>query len=528
MAQGVDRPLRAPRLRLSALALLALPLGFLALFYAYPLARTLAAASADGWAWLATPYVAGRLRIALVQALLSTALTLAVALPLAWLHHARRIPASGALLALHAAPFVLPVFVVVYGIQLTVGSALPPLAAVVLAHAYYNHGFAARVLHAALDRRPRRLEEAARTLGASRSAAFLRVSLPLLLPSVAAVALLVFLFSFSAFGTVLFLGAGRISTPETLMYAQLGGAFPRAERAAALGAVQLALGLALLVAYLALLRRARGHEQDAAPRREPARARDTAAAFVLALLAAAPIATVLVGGFRVAGAWSLEPWRALLDASHPAHVAGFSLPRALALSALYAALATLLALALTALLAYGLPRAGGARRALEAASALPLGTSSLLLGVGYLIAFGAGALLDLRGTLAVVVVVHALVGFPFAARVLLPAFEQRDRRLDEAAALLGARPREVARRVHLPLLAAPLLTAAGLTAAASLGDFGASLLLMRPDNMGLVVWIARHDVAFDPLMKAQAVALAGALALLSASCYLVLARRPSA
>ncbi|HVM46325.1 MAG TPA: ABC transporter permease subunit, partial [Candidatus Thermoplasmatota archaeon] len=473
--------MRAPRPRLSVLALLAPPLAFLAVFYGWPLARMLAEATADGWSWLATPYVAGRLRVAFLQALLSTLLTLGVALPLAWLHHARAIPWSRTMLALHAAPFVLPVFVVVYGIQLTVGAALPPLAAVVLAHAYYNHGFAARVLHAALDRRPRRLEEAARTLGASRRGAAWRVTLPLLAPSVAAVALLVFLFSFSAFGTVLFLGGGVVSTPETLMYAQLGGAFPRLERAAALGGLQLLLSFLLFLAYLALLRRTRGLEQDPDARRAPARPAHVGLALGALAVSLAPVGAVLAGGFRVRGEWTLEAWRALLDPSHPAHLAAFSLPRALGLSLLYAACATLLALALTTLLAYGLPASGRARRVLEAATAVPLGTSSLLLGFGYLLAFGAGALLDLRGTFLVVVIVHALVAFPFAARVLIPAFEMRDRRLDEAAALLGASPLSVARRVHLPLLAAPLLTAAGLAAAASLGDFGASLLLMRPD-----------------------------------------------
>ena len=522
----MDGPLRGARLRLSGAALLALPLAFLALFYALPLAATLSAATADALSWLATPYVLGRLRVALLQAVLSVALTLAIALPLAWLHHARKIPASGALLALHAAPFVLPVFVVVYGMQLTLGRALPPLAAVVLAHAYYNHGFAARVLHATLDRRPARLEDAARTLGASPRGAFWRVSLPLLLPSIGAVSLLVFLFSFAAFGTVLFLGGGAIGTAETLMYAQLGGAFPREDRAAALGALQLLLSLALLLAYAALLRRTRGLEQHPRPERAPARPAHTLAALAGGLLVAAPIAAVLVGGFRVQGEWTLEPWRALLDTSHPAHLAGFSLPRALMLSALYAALATVLALVLTALLAYGLPRSGPrARPILDAVTALPLGTSSLLLGLALLLAFGAGALLDLRGTLAVIVIVHTLVAFPFAARVLIPAFEARDRRLDDAAALLGASRLDVARRIHLPLLAPAIAAAAGLAAAASLGDFGASLLLMRPDNMALIVWIGRHDVAFNPLLKAQAIALTGVLTLLSASCYLILSRR---
>lgn len=521
--RGVRGDSFPPRRRLG---LIALPAFFLLAFYAYPLAHTLSAATADAARWLATDYVRARLAVALLQAVLSVALTLALALPLAWLHHARGVRWSRAQLALHMAPFVLPVFVVVYGVQLTIGRWLPPLAAVVVAHAYYNYGFAARVIHATLDRRPRRLEDAARTLGASPRGAFLRVTLPLLLPSLAAVALLVFLFTFASFGTVLFLGGGEVSTPETLMYAQLGGAFPRADRAAALGVLQLAFSLLLFLGYARLSRRTRGLERDPEPRRAPARRRDDALALCALAAALAPALAVLAGGFRVGDAWSLEAWRALLDPAHAAHLAGFSLPRALGLSLAYAACAALLALALTASLAYARPALPArVRDAIDALAALPLGTSSLLLGLGYVLAFGAGALLDLRGTAIVVVLVHTLVAFPFAARILLPAFDLRDARLDDAAALLGASPAQVALRVHLPLLAAPLAAAAGLAAAASLGDFGASLLLMRPDNMSLSVWIGRHDAPFDPLLKAQAIALAGVLGVVSAAVYATLGAR---
>ncbi|HEX2022453.1 MAG TPA: ABC transporter permease subunit, partial [Candidatus Thermoplasmatota archaeon] len=206
----MGRPLRGRRLRLSlGPLLLAPPALLLAAFYAWPLAQVLADATPDAWAWIGTPYVRSRLSTAALQAALSAALALALALPLAWLHHARRIPWGRAQMALHAAPFVLPVFVVVYGLQRAVGPGgllddavgldllgwLGPLGAVVIAHAYYNYGFAARVLRATLDRRPRRLEDAARALGAPPRDAFLRVTLPLLLPSILAVALLVFLFA---------------------------------------------------------------------------------------------------------------------------------------------------------------------------------------------------------------------------------------------------------------------------------------------------------------------------------------------
>ncbi|MHB1260504.1 MAG: ABC transporter permease [Thermoplasmatota archaeon] len=524
--------------------LLAGPVLAIVVAFAWPLFSIVSSSTAAGWSWLGSEYALARLRIAAAQALASVALTMAIAVPLAWLHHSRRLPASRLQLALHAAPFVLPVFVVVYGLQQMLGAGgwlheatgldvlglLGPFGAVVLAHAYYNYGFAAVLLHAALDRRPHCLEEAAQVLGAPPRAAFLRTTGRLLFgPAALAVALLVFLFAFASFGTVLLLGGGEVSSTETLMYQQIGGVFPRTERAAALGTLQILLNGALLLGYAAMQRRLR---LPAEPRRASPKASGPMAAVAAVALAlgSAPAVAVLVGGFRLAGRWSLEPWRALADSEHPAHLAGFSLPHALAVTLGYAAVTVTLSIALTLLLAYAARRLARARAAIEALATLPLGASSLLLGLGFLLTFGAGSALDLRGWPGLVVAAHTLVAFPFTARLLLPALHTVDARLDDVAASLGASSWSVAWRVHRPLLTAPLAAAAGFAAALSLGDYGASLLLMRPDSMSLAVWTLRHDRPFDPLAHAQAVALAGLLAVLAAVALATagVARRRSA
>ena len=519
---------RSRRVAATAL-LLTLPAAVLAVAFAWPLLNVLASATAQGWAWVGSDYPVSRLRIAAAQAAVSVLVTFALAIPLAWLHHSRRIPASRLQLALHAAPFVLPVFVVVYGLQQTLGAGgwldaaigfdllgrLGPFGAVVLAHAYYNYGFAARLLHATLERRPRRLEEAAAVLGAPPRLAFLRTTAILLGPAVLGVAVLVFLFAFASFGTVLLLGGGEVSSTETLIYQQLGGVFPRTDRAAALGTLQLVLNGALLLGYALLQRRVRlpAEPQRIAPAASTSR---RVLAWATVAVGLAPALAVLLGGFRVDGHWSLEPWRALTQDNHAGHLAGFSLVRALTVSLGYALATVALALLLTILVAYAARRLGRARAIADALAGLPLGASSLLVGFGFLLTFGAGAVFDLRAWPGLVVAAHTLVAFPFTARVLLPALQSIDSRLDEVAASLGASPFAVAWRVHRPLLAAPLAAAAGFAAALSLGDYGASLLLMRPSTMSLAVWTLRHDRPFDPLAHAQAVALAGLLAVLAA------------
>jgi thiamine transport system permease protein len=510
--------------------LLAAPAALVAVGFAWPMAQVLRAATPDAWHWLGESYVRERLAIAAGQAACSVALTFAWATPLALLHHLRKVPSSRLLLALHAAPFVLPVFVVVYGLQMLLGpqgwlgrdvlGALGPFGAIVLAHAYYNHGFAANLLHATLERRPRGLEEAAATLGAPPRSAVWRTTVALLWPAAAGMALLVFLFAFASFGTVLLLGEGKVSSTETLIYQLLGGVFPQVPRAAVLGTVQLLLAAGLLLGYAALHRRLRLPRE---PEHElpPAGRAWTTVAIAAAVVSLLPAAAVLAGGFRVRGRWTLDAWRTLLDPARPDHQAGFTVGHAVAVSLGYAAATVVLAVGLSVALAYAARRMGRVRAAADALAALPLGGSSLLLGLGLLLAYGPGSVFDLRGWPGLVVAAHTLVAFPFVARILLPALLQHDARLDEAAAVLGAPPRAVAWRVHRPLLAAPLAAAAGFAAALSLGDYGASLLLTRPGTMPLASWILRHDHPFDPLAHAQAVALAGLLAALAMGALLV-------
>lgn len=524
-----------------ALSLGLLPVAaVLGVFFLWPMALALQAAftSPDAWRWLAGDYARGRIAGALLQASLSLALAFAVAVPIAVLHHRWSIPGSRALLAVHAGTFVLPVFVVIGGLRETLGAggwvdravgldvlgAIGPWGAVPLANAYYNAGLAALLLHTALERRPRPLEDAAATLGAPPSAAWARVSWPLMRPAALAAALLVFLFCLGSFGVVLYLGAGEIDTIDTLLYANLGP-FAHEGRAAVLAVTQVTLQGLLVVGVLLLERRAARHAVTPAPVDRKASPVATGAAWVLAGLAILPAVAVLVGAFQVRGDWSLDAWRAL--AGGPGHVYGFDLARAVLLSLGYAAAAVALALASTLLLGYAAK--GLAARVAETVAFLPLGTSSVVLGFAFLLAFTGRTWLPLVGSPWGIVAAHTLIAFPFVARTVLPALRGLDTRLDDSASTLGAALGSRVVRLHLPLLRGPLAVAAAFAAALSLGDYGASLILMTDDTMSIAVWIGRHGGpgAFDPLARAQSTALAAVLLVLTLACVLAaMAFRP--
>jgi ABC-type Fe3+ transport system permease subunit len=138
---------------------------------------------------------------------------------------------------------------------------------------------------------------------------------------------------------------------------------------------------------------------------------------------------------------------------------------------------------------------------------LPLGASAVMLGLGFLIAFDT-APLDFRAAPWLVPVAQALIAIPFVVRILVPTLRSIDPRQREAAALLGAAPGRVRREIDLPIVSRGLAVAAGFAFAISLGEFGATVFLARPDRPTLPVAIFRFLGRPGELNLAQAYALA--------------------
>jgi thiamine transport system permease protein len=121
---------------------------------------------------------------------------------------------------------------------------------------------------------------------------------------------------------------------------------------------------------------------------------------------------------------------------------------------------------------------------------LPLGASAAMLGFGFVIAFDEPPL-ELRGSWWIVPIAQALVATPFAVRIIAPSWRAVDERLREAAAVLGASPRQVFREIDLPLLLRAAGVAAGLAFAVALGEFGATVFVAPGDRPTLTVAIFR-------------------------------------
>jgi thiamine transport system permease protein len=86
---------------------------------------------------------------------------------------------------------------------------------------------------------------------------------------------------------------------------------------------------------------------------------------------------------------------------------------------------------------------------------------------------------------------HILVAFPFVVRTLLPVLRGMNPQLRAAAAVMGASPWKVLREIDLPLLFPALLVGAVFAFTVSMGEFGATVLVARPEFPTLPVAIYR-------------------------------------
>jgi len=506
-----------PRSRPVGTALtLALPLLFLAYFFLYPLIRILwLSLSGEGWADAFTrPRFIEAAWFTLWQATLSTIITVAAALPLTWVVSRFNFRGKALVRAFVTVPFVLPT-VVVGAAFLSVFDA--GLWALIAAHVFYNIAVVVRTVGGVWSRIDPAMEEAAAVLGASPIRRFRTLVFPLIRPALASASAIVFLFCFTSFGTVLVLGQGRLRTLEVEIYQQAVN-FLDLPVAAALSLIQLATVTAMLVVSARTQQRAStlvlaSEARLPAPRPGTQRIAMRGILLVSLGLLAIPLAGLVGASLDGNGIG----WRSLVTET-PAAVE--PLP-AIGNSVGYAMVASLIAVVVGGLAASWLSNRKGGRW-FDLLLMLPLGTSAVTIGFGFLLALDRP--IDLRGTAALVPLAHALVAIPFVVRATLPLLRSIKRELREAAAVLGASPSRVWREIDLPIVARALAVGAGFAAVVSLGEFGATSFVVRPASTTVPALIFRYLGRPGSSSFATAMALAVVLAVMTAIIVLVIDR----
>ncbi len=530
------------------LGLMVLPVAFFAVFFAWPVVSIVERGLRPDGAWdlgaigrtLGRSDILDVLGFTVWQAAASTGLTLVVALPGAYVFARFAFPGKGVLRAVVTVPFVLPTVLVgtaflallgrggftdeLWGLRLDTG-----VGAILLAHVFFNYAVVVRTVGGLWAQLDPRQEEAARVLGASRWTAWRAVTLPALVPAVSAAALMVFLFTFTSFGVVQILGGDAYTTLEAEIYRQTARLLDL-RTAAVLTLTQFVAVGAILAVHARTARRRETALRLVPPELTARRPRGVGQWALLggvlasvAVLILLPLGVLVERSFATPEGYGLRYYRALgsLDEAGtflvpPLEAVGNSLRYAVAATAIAVVIGGLAAAALTR-------RAGRLVRGFDALLMLPLGVSAVTVGFGFLITLDEPPF-DLRASWILVPLAQALVGVPFVVRTMLPVLRAVDQRLREAAAVLGASPWRAWREVDLPLVRRALLIAAGFAFAVSLGEFGATVFIARPDNPTLPVAVARLLGRPGELNYGQAMALSTILMVVCAVSLLLLER----
>ncbi len=491
------------RLGIARVALAALPVLFLGYFFVYPVLSILHRASIGGGGleFLLTRSTTSAIWFTLWQATLSTILTLAAALPLTWALSTFSFPGRRWVMAIVTVPFVLP-SVVVASAFIALGMR-DSVVAILLAHVFFNVSVVVRTVTTVWARLDRTPIEAARTLGASSLQAFRKVTFPMIGPSVAAASSIVFLLCFTSFGVVLLLGGLAYRTIEVEIYSRVT-TFLDLPAAGALALLQLVSITGVMFVYARIQEGRARHLQLRAEERvlRPARGRETPILWSIVIstvvLVLIPPAVLVARSFRGGGAG----WRFLASPAPLAIDPTAAITNSLQSALIAALIAVAVGVPAALLVVRSTPGWG---RWVDVVIMLPLGTSAVTIGLGFLIALDRP--IDLRTSPWLVPIAHALVAIPFVVRAIVPTIRSIKTVLRDAAAVLGASPARVWRSVDLPLMSRAVAVAAGFAAAVSLGEFGATAFIVRPGTTTIPTMI------YQLLGRPGAVTFSGAMAM---------------
>ena len=514
---------------------------------------------AAGWTgWLPELYVVhpgfrkGLFGFTAYQAALSTLASVAVGLPGAYVLARFEFPGRRTLQSLTILPFVLPSIMVVVGFVATFGQFgtvndllaslglgrtqfLYTLEVVVLAHAFYNAPLVTRMVTTAWENVDASAVETARSLGASPLRAFRDVVAPQLLPALAASALLAFVFTFMSFPIVLALGGLQLATVEVWLYArvqQLDYA-----TAAGLATLETLVSLALTYAYLRYegRRSAEGTANpldrhrllDASGLREwLVRTGIAAYGLLVAVVFVAPLASMVLASVGGLEDPTLRWWRFLAERqadsrTEPATAVWYSVAFGVA--------ALVVVLPMGVVVGAFSARGGRGRKVVDAVLMAPIAVSGIVVGFGMLrsLVFGVDLgsyRVSLVGPL-VVVLAHAVAGYPFVVRNVAPMLSAVDDRLVESARALGASRGRALWDVELPLVWPGVLAGAAFAFAISVGEFDSTVILAGDGVYTMPVALKRYlvDRAAGP-STGPAAAMGTVLLAVTAASFVVIDR----
>ncbi|RLG41942.1 MAG: hypothetical protein DRO05_02565 [Thermoproteota archaeon] len=426
----------------------------------------------------------------LIQALASASLSVALAVPIAYLDATYDFRGRRILKAFVTMPFTLPTISVALSFLLLSrkGIIAPGWPSIIAAHTYFNFGMCFQIISATLSSISTDMEEAAETLGASYTLKLRAVVLPLISRGLLYSFTLTFVLCFTSFTIPLLLGGPRYRTLEVEIYS-LYKVFLDEKLASGAALLQLfvtgALSIAAFRSWPAA--RSRGARVRRSLPRDPLHAVLLAYYCVMACLSLYPVLYLAIRSLFNPITDEFSPWiylKVLSSEFDPS--LGSSPLSSLTNSLFFAIMSSLITLTSAGLL---LSSPARLKELGILISLLPLGTSSISLALGL---YSIGSRFQVPGWI-LITSSHFLISAPFVFRSLEAGASTVDPTLMEAAETLGLDRLEATFKVLLPLILPSLLVGGFYAFSMSISETSAVALLSTPETQTLTVVALRYS-----------------------------------
>ncbi len=510
------------------------------------------------------------LEFTILEATISTIVTMLVGLPVAWYLGRYKWKNIRTIRALLSVPFVTPSIVVAMGFLMLIdpGGLLDTIGidlrletghigdlaeytgwanpghfiALIAAHVWFNLSLVMRFIEPTLSTMNQSWEEQIRFLpaGTTKYGRFRNLWLPILGPAALCSACLCFIFSFSSFALIKWLTPNQDNL-ETLM-AESGGSagiygyrIDTSEVVLSTSVVQL-LVLSLAIIFTAQIQKKHSSVHSIITEnsqqqnfRKPNRiAKITIISGVLYSLL--PLILVAIASFRIrdtsdgSNYYSTEAWQEAWSGNYSTT----AIPDALVNSLTYCIITLVIALPLGYVIASCIARLeheGKAKTAkvVEFSTMIPLALSAVMIGLGILIGLLKWAP-ELFSWVLIPAIPHIIITTPFVIRIMLPAIRSLEPEYLEQARMLGLSPLMAWWHGRISILRAPIVVSAALTMAFSLGEFGASWILVRSgswDSLSVLVDQLMDRPKWEPMIQPMAMAAATTLMCLTFILFIV-------
>lgn len=350
------------------------------------------------------------------------------------------------------------------------------------------------------------LEEAAESLGMSKLRRMLTVTFPVIMPTISAAALVVFMTSMADFGTPLLIGEGYKVLPVVVYEEYMSDIGGDTIIASTLSTIIVLCAVVVLFLQKAYVSRRNYRMSFMRPPQVQKvgtgkRILLTAIAFAVAFAAMLPQFTVIVTSFLktrgplfVAG-FSLDSYRQI----------GFKLSKNIMNTFLFSSIAIVLMILLGLLLSYiVVRRTSKLAPFLDASAMFPYVIPGAVIGIGLVTAFNKPPLL-LTGTMAILIVSYIIRKLPFILRSSTAILQQIDPSIEEASISLGVPPMKTFFKTTAILMIPGLISGGILSWVSTINELSSTLILYA-SNTGTIPVAIFNEIFKDSFGTAAALA----------------------